>query len=355
MGRAPAVLTFGRRLLELDDRRRALVGAGLVAVFVAYDALADRLPDLPLWLDTAIVAFFGLPLAFGLVWLAVPLRRRRGLLGVAFALALLGAVWYAAGLDVAANVAKLGAAALGGFWFLSLFERVTWLALVAALVPIVDALSVWRGPTNQIVGDRPEVFSALSVAFLSPGGGSFQLGLPDVMFFALYLAAAFRWRLRPGWTWFAMTAALGVTIALAVITDPFGIGGLPALPALSIAFFAANGDLLLQRRRRADPARDVAAEVGAKDPEVLARFYRDALGLDAEPAGDGLLRVQVDWVANAPGRLELGVETEEVDDLFTRAVEAGARPRRPPEDLAWGRTARLRDPEGTRIVLRDSG
>ena len=310
---------------------------------------------MPLAADTALTALVWMPVAFGLVWLAVPLRRWRGVLPVALALAALAAVWYAADLDVAANLAKLGAAALVGFWFLSLFDRLSWLVLVACTVPFVDAISVWRGPTHEIVGDRPEVFGALSIAFLSPERGSFQLGLPDVIFFALFLAAAFRWRLRPGWTWVAMTGALGVTIALAVTTDPFGIGGLPALPALSLAFLAANADLLLLRLRGgADGAtRPIMAELVADDPDALAYFYRAGLGVSAEDSGDGHVLVSVDWLSADAGRTAVGIATEDVDELFTRAVEHGARPLRPPRDSAWGRTARLRDPAGTSVVLSD--
>ena len=346
MGRAAAVLS-GR------DRRRVVLAAVLAGALVLYDTVADRLPNLPLWVDTGLTAFLSLPAAFALVWLAAPLRRWRGLLPVALALALLGAVWYAADFDVAANLAKLAAAALGGFWFLTLFDRVSWLVFVALIVPLVDAASVWRGPTNEIVGDRPEVFGALSVAFPSPGGGSFQLGLPDVIFFALFLAGAFRWRLRPGWTWLAMTAALGVTIALAVATDPFGIGGLPALPALSLAFLGANADLLLARRVGGG-ARPIAVELQADDPAALVRFYREALAARADAGENGRVVVYADSHGGGPRAAELGLETEDVDELFRRAVEAGARPRRPPADSAWGRTASVRDPVGTRVVLRHS-
>jgi hypothetical protein len=38
-------------------------------------------------------------------------------------------------------------------------------------------------------------------------------------------------------------------MALAIWLDPFGLGGLPALPLLSIAFLAANVDLLWSRIR----------------------------------------------------------------------------------------------------------
>jgi hypothetical protein len=44
-----------------------------------------------------------------------------------------------------------------------------------------------------------------------------------------------------------MTASFGATIALAVWRD---IGGLPALPLLSLAFLVANVDLLWREVRR---------------------------------------------------------------------------------------------------------
>ena len=64
---------------------------------------------------------------------------------------------------------------------------------------------------------------------------------------ALFLAAAGRFGLRPGWTWLAMTASFGLTI---VLTVAFDVIGLPALPLLSLAFLAVNADLLWQAVRR---------------------------------------------------------------------------------------------------------
>ena len=94
---------------------------------------------------------------------------------------------------IAANFAKLAAATAFGFWFLELFERLSWVVLVAAIIPVVDSLSVWRGPTREIVTDQPEVFGACRSRSPSPDEGSFQLGLPDLLFFAVFLGAADRW------------------------------------------------------------------------------------------------------------------------------------------------------------------
>lgn len=239
VGRPPAVL------------RKRLGAAALVAAIAGYYAVFDELPGLPLWADVLLVAAAVIPASFGLVWLALPLRLWRGVLPAGLALALLAAVWHVADAGIAANFAKLGAAAAIAFWFLTYFERLSWVVAVAAMIPVVDALSVWRGPTHHIVTEEPAVFDALSYAVPAPRE-AFALGLPDVLFFALFLAAAARWSLRVGATWAAMIASFAVTMALAVWADPFGIGGLPALPGLSIAFLAANADVLWRRLRARD-------------------------------------------------------------------------------------------------------
>ena len=95
----------------------------------------------------------------------------------------------------------------------------------------------------------------ISVTFPIPGpeAGS-QLGLPDILFFALFLGAADRFNLRVGWTWLVMTLSFGATLALAVAFD---VSGLPALPLLSLAFVLVNSDLLLRayRERSATPSK----------------------------------------------------------------------------------------------------
>lgn len=229
-------------------RRRAAALVALVAAVAAYTAAAGSLWDASVWWD---VVFFGLvlmPATFGLVWLVLPLQRARGLLPVGLALAALAVLLYLAELDVAFNLVKLAALVALGFWFLTWFEAVSWVVLVAVLIPWVDVLSVWRGPTEYVVEQKPGVFDRISVAFREPGGDrSANLGPPDILFFALFLAAARRFDLRVGWTWAGMTAALGATIALAVWRDA---GGLPALPAVCVGFLVPNADLLWRRLRR---------------------------------------------------------------------------------------------------------
>lgn len=236
MGRASSLLGL-----------RALALAALLAALVAYYLVRERLPDLGLWSDVVLIALVLIPAVFMLVWLVLPLRRAAGLLVVGAAFAVLAAVCESAGFATPANFAKLAAATAVGFWFLGYFESVSWVVLVAFVVPWIDAYSVWRGPTRRIVTRHEDVFGALSFAFPVPDHNAAHLGLPDLLFFALFLAAAARFRLRAGWTWLGLTAGLGATVLLATAFD---VGGLPALPLLSLGFLLPNADVLWRRLGR---------------------------------------------------------------------------------------------------------
>ena len=238
MGGAPALLTKPRALALA-----AWLGAGAAWYFAA-----DSIPLLPLWWEVALLAFVLIPGVFVFDWIVLPLARARGLLALAAALAAVAILAEAGDLEVPANAAKLGAITFFAFWFLSLFEELVLVVVVAAIVPFVDAYSVFRGPTGNIVEHHSNVFTYFSVYWALPHESDDpRLGIPDVLFFALYLAAAVRFRLRPGWTWLAMVAALGVTIVITVWTD---VAGLPALPALSIGFLVPNADLIWRQLRR---------------------------------------------------------------------------------------------------------
>ena len=101
-----------------------------------------------------------------------------------------------------------------------------------------------EAPTARAGAPRDLV--ATPRAFRAPGP-------PDILFFGLFLAAAARLHLRVGWTWVAMAASFGTTLALAVWLE---LSGLPALPLLSLGFLIPNADLIWRevrgaRRRRA--------------------------------------------------------------------------------------------------------
>ncbi len=235
MGRAAPVLS--------PPGARAAAFACLAAALGVYYAWSPQLWNASVWPDVGWVSLVLVPAVFGLVYLALPLRRLGWrLLAASAALALLTWGLEEAGADAVANFAKLAAAAFVGFWFVGVFDTALLVALVAAIIPWVDAYSVWRGPTSNIVSNHPQVFTTVSFALPIPGErNAARLGPPDLLFFAFFLAAAARFRLRVGWTWLCLTLSFGVTLAITVAT---GVSGLPALPGLALGFLVPNADLL---------------------------------------------------------------------------------------------------------------
>ena len=231
-----------RRVAPVLSRSRWAALAGLTAALAAYTAGAGHLWDAGLWPDVLFLSLVLFPATLAGIWLALPLARRRGLLVAGVGLAVVAVLMRLAELDVLFNLAKLFALIALGFWFLSYFETVSWVVLVAVIIPWVDAVSVWRGPTDYVIEEQPQIFDNVSIAFRVPGEeGTANLGPPDILFFALFLSAAARFQLRVAWTWLAMTVLLGATLILTATTD---VAGLPALPAICLGFLLPNVDLL---------------------------------------------------------------------------------------------------------------
>lgn len=239
MGRASSLLTSPRGLAFL----------ALAVLLGLYYAFHPSLPNTSTWGDVAFLGLVLMPAVFALVYLVLPLHRapplQLFLVGIAFAVLAVVLKW--AGAHTLANFSKLAAMTALAFWFLGYFETIGWVVLVACIVPWVDAYSVWRGPTSNIVHHHRQVFSNLSFAFPVPGeNDAANLGLPDLLFFALFLAASARFGLRRPLTWLLLTLSFGATIAIVVAT---GQSGLPALPLLSVGFLVANADLLWRELR----------------------------------------------------------------------------------------------------------
>ena len=227
------------------SRERWLGLGALLAALLVYGAFAEHLWGLPSGLDVAFYSLVVLPAFAAVILLALPLTRT----GHAFLLGSTAAAGLAAfgftvfDLDSAANVAKLACYILLGFWFLSFFEELWWIALVAVLVPWVDIWSVVTGPTRYVLDEQPGFFEQISVAFPNLGEtATVRIGPPDILFFALFLATAARFQLRVVWTWLAMTGFLAMTLMLVWIWED--IAGLPALPAVCLGFVLPNADLL---------------------------------------------------------------------------------------------------------------
>ena len=238
----------GRATAVLSAWRIAAL-AVLSAALAAYFALHEHLRNLSLWWDVAVIAVLVIPAVFATVWLLLPLRTMRWRWLVALVFFGLAVGFSFLNWEGPASFAKLGVATFLGWIFLDFFEEESWVIVVALIIPWVDAYSVWRGPTNTIVHHHKGVFERLSFAFPVPGeNNTANLGIPDLVFFALFLGAAAQYRLRVRLTWLLMTASFGVTIVLAVWRD---LGGLPALPLLSLAFLVANGDILWRHLKQA--------------------------------------------------------------------------------------------------------
>jgi hypothetical protein len=237
--------------------RRAIALAALLALLVAYGAGARHFSGLPSGLDAAFHALVVFPAFAAAIWLALPLSRTgtKSLIVLALVAGVLAIGLTLLDVGSGANVAKLACYALFGFCLLTLFEELWWITLVAVLVPWVDIWSVAAGPTEYVVEERPGIFENVAISFPSPGeAATVNLGPPDVVFFALFLAAADRFRLRVAATWIGMTACLAVTLALVWSWE--SVSGLPALPAVCLGFLVPNAGLLWRdvRNVRARPS-----------------------------------------------------------------------------------------------------
>ena len=155
-------------------RVTAFVVVGVVVY--AWFQVAPHLGRIGLWPAIVLVAVAIIPGTLALVLIALPLWDRRWLWVAVIVLALLALVFTIADFGLAANFAKLWAAVFAGWAFLRLFERLSWVVLVAFVIPLVDIISVWKGPTHTITQHHFGVYTAVAIAFLVPGGGAAYLG-----------------------------------------------------------------------------------------------------------------------------------------------------------------------------------
>ena len=216
------------------------------AAVVTWYIVAPHLAHLRLWPTILVLSLLVMPGTLLLALIALPLWRQRWLFPAAIVLGLVAFGCAEAGWGLAGNFAKLWAAIFAGWAFIRLFEELSWVVLVSVVIPLVDIISVYKGPTKAITSHHFEVYTAVAIAFVAPGGAAAYLGPPDVLFFALFLAAADRFGLRVVWTWVSTTSMYAVTVIVATAAD---VGGLPALPFLSVGFLAPNADIIWRQLR----------------------------------------------------------------------------------------------------------
>lgn len=228
--------------------------AAAAVVLVAVGALGGSPPPFSLRADIVVSAAVTLGVIAWLVAALHPLRRlgHRVLLVAAVALPLGAALTWVELLPLA-NVAKVVGAAALGLWVAENLERASWVVLVAAVSAVVDVLSVYGGPTRRLLEEGPQVVGYFTVALTWIGyatsEGYTALGISDVVFFSLYLAAARRFGLRIAASAVAMVVSFVLTIVAALWWE-----ALPALPLLSVAFLGVNADRLWRSRCAGPPA-----------------------------------------------------------------------------------------------------
>jgi hypothetical protein len=223
-------------------------GAALAAL-AAFDLLAPHIDHgASTAMDITGLALVSIPLATLTPFALEPLARLgprllAGAMAAAGATALL--IW--AGFPgTPATLTKLLAASLIGLTLASLLQSPVEIVGIAVLIAVVDIYSVAAGPTKVIVEHHEQVLNAFTLAFHPLGSeGVAQIGASDFVFFAVFLAAARVFGLRPAATWAAMTASFGVTLYLSYELNR----ALPALPLLSLAFLGANAGHLADRIR----------------------------------------------------------------------------------------------------------
>jgi len=115
---------------------------------------------------------------------------------------------------------------------------------VAGLSAYVDIWTVLLGPTSFAVEKAPQLVSAVSVAMPAPGGTAAGFGVlsyvgpADFIFFAMFLAAAYRLKMEPRRTFWVSLPVL--TLGMAAVVSGLFHTGLPALILIGLSVIVAN-------------------------------------------------------------------------------------------------------------------
>jgi hypothetical protein len=223
-------------------RDRWLAVGALIALGIV-ETVAPHLPEPPTAFQVAWIAVIVLPLAtVAITLVAVPAVPQVWLGGAAVVgIAASAALIHLGYATTPASVTKLIAAGAIGLLLGSFIHTRTEVLGVAAIIAVVDIVSVAAGPTHEIVAHHQQTLDALTLNLHPIGSfGVAQIGCSDLVFFAFFTAAVVVLDLRRWVSWVAMTASFGLTLALAYGFDV----ALPALPLLSVAFVAVNFDRL---------------------------------------------------------------------------------------------------------------
>jgi hypothetical protein len=327
--------------------RRVAAVLAAVGLWLAWTSAAPRLSRPGDAAVVATAAAIALPLLCLAIVVYAALLRDRPRLQAAVAIGGLAlAAWgiYASHGEPAA-AGKLLAAASIGLLAAAVFERSWQVALVALLVIVVDTWSVYAGPTHALLqGDRQQL-SWFTVPLAGAGVSSAgAIGSVDLLFLALFTAAAWRFHLRPAVTIPLCVASLPATYVLANAIGQ----DLPALPLLSIAFVLPNVRRLLPS---APPLIDAT-----RQPATAANVRRNASGradrsIRWVAARDALWAVLDPLVR--PGAAVAVVGAGNCDDLpLTRLAERAGHVDLMDLDVSAPAAAIGREPRELQVKLR---
>jgi len=228
-------------------RPAALLIAAALAAWGGWSHLAPELAQVRVGVAVAAIAALSLPLAGAVALSTLSLRESRPvwLLAIGAVALLVAVVATQADLRAEASAAKAILAGTAGVAAARVFQHRVEAVVIAIGIVIVDLWSVFAGPTRTLIEEQPDTLALLSVALPAPGlREAAAIGMPDLLFLALFTAVAAPLGLRERTGALAMLAALSATsVASWALERP-----LPALPLLSLAFLAASADRLVARR-----------------------------------------------------------------------------------------------------------
>lgn len=153
-----------------------------------------------------------------------------------------------AGLSLPLSLAVLvGAVLVGALLARYAFFDPEILLLICVLYIVIDAYSVYLGPTGAIVERGGLMLSALTVHFPIVGSGRVLplIGITDFAVWSACLMAARRFGFDYGRSFLAMAASLLITSLIGIVTGR----PVPALPLMMIAYLLVNRQHFRLRQR----------------------------------------------------------------------------------------------------------
>ncbi len=244
---------------QLQLRRAEVITAGCaVAALLASLVIFPVIPALSSTVGFRIAAYLGCALtgavAAVVAWCLIPLAsgsfRRHAVVAVAatciaVVLSIVGAVAVQDGAKIVAGCA-LGTLIVRGV------ERAWWIVPAGLVASATDLWSVFapQGVTRGVIEKHPDTIPMIAVAIPvvgTPYGGALLVGTADMLFLALFLAAARIYCLAPVRTAIMLTCALPATFVISI--ELMNGHAVPAVPVLTLMMLLSIGPALISNGR----------------------------------------------------------------------------------------------------------